>query len=110
MCSQNDKLYIVVRKDLPPGLQLSQSCHAALHFMRENRDITEQWMLISDYIVILNIENEAELARLSEEATQRNIKFSSFREPDIDNQATAIALEPGIKSKKLVSNLKLALK
>jgi peptidyl-tRNA hydrolase len=100
----------VVRKDLPPGLQLSQSCHAALHFMREHRDITEEWMSISDYIVILNIENEKELMQLVDKAKEHDIKVSIFREPDVDDQITAIALEPGIKSKKLCSNLPLALK
>lgn len=53
--------------------------------------------------------NEQELVRLTEEAAKNEIKFSIFREPDIDNQITAIALEPGNKSKKLCSKLKLAL-
>lgn len=38
------------------------------------------------------------------------IKLSVFREPDIDNQITAIALEPGTQTKKLCSNIKLALR
>lgn len=91
-------------------MQLSQSCHAALHFMLEYRAITEDWMTNSDYIVILNIENEQELYQLVERAKEHDIKVSIFREPDVDDQITAIALEPGIKSKKLCSNLPLALK
>jgi hypothetical protein len=33
-----------------------------------------------------------------------------FREPDINNEITAIAVEPSEKSRKLCSNLPLALK
>jgi hypothetical protein len=78
--------------------------------MREYRDITEDWMSISDYIVILNIENEDKLLGLIEQAMQQDIPTSIFREPDIDNQITAIALSPGSPSKKLCSSLPLALK
>jgi len=42
-------------------------------------------------------------------AKEKEIKFSIFREPDFDDEITAIALEPGRKSKKLCSKLNLAL-
>lgn len=56
------------------------------------------------------MENEAGLMELIERATANGIAHSIFREPDIDNQITAIALAPGPKSKKLCSRLPLALK
>jgi len=49
------------------------------------------------------------LVKLIEEASEKGLKFSVFREPDIDNQITSVAIEPGNKSKKLCSRLKLAL-
>jgi len=64
----------------------------------------------SNYICILEISNEKELERLIERARAHEIKFSIFREPDIGDRITAIALEPGAKSRKLCSNLPLALK
>ncbi len=67
-------------------------------------------MDISNYIAILNIENEEKLIKLIGWAQIKNIKFSIFRESDLDNQITAVTLEPGELSKKLCSNLKLALK
>lgn len=56
------------------------------------------------------MKDESDLNKLIEKALLNNIKFSVFREPDIDNQITAITLEPSLISKKLCSNLKLALK
>jgi hypothetical protein len=43
-------------------------------------------------------------------ALLHNLKISVFREPDIGNEITAIAIQPGETSKKLVRNLPLGLK
>jgi hypothetical protein len=59
---------------------------------------------------LLSVTNEGELKNLIEQATARNIAVSIFREPDVDNQITAIALAPGQESKKLCSRLPLALR
>ena len=40
----------------------------------------------------------------------KSIKLSAFREPDIGDQLTAIALEPGEDTYSLTGNLNLALK
>lgn len=45
-------------------------------------------------VVICSIPNEQELLKLHDKLTQRDIRTVTFREPDIDNQATAIATEP----------------
>jgi len=58
----------------------------------------------------LSVEDEDSLKLLIYRLQQLNIKYSIFREPDIDNQITAIAIEPSIKTKKIVSNLPLMLK
>jgi len=84
--------------------------HAAIQFIFEHPEITKEWYNISNYLGFLSVANEYELNKLIEKAVLLNIKISVFKEPDIDNQITAIALQPGIKSKKLCSNLKLALR
>jgi hypothetical protein len=76
----------------------------------EHPDIHQEWYKNSNYLGLLSVENEMELQRLIDKATALDIRFSVFREPDIDNQITAIALAPHPKSKKLCSNLRLALK
>jgi peptidyl-tRNA hydrolase len=99
-----------VRKDLTPGAKLAQSVHAAFRFASDWRHTMNKWMDNSEYICILEAENEDKLTSLLEKAAQEGIPHASFREPDFDNSLTAIALGPGAQSKKLCSNLPLALR
>lgn len=110
MCLQNDKLYVVTRSDLSNGYQAVQGMHAAIQFIFEHKEVVCDWYQTSNYLGFLSVANESELAQLAEQAERHNIRFSVFREPDINDQVTAIALEPGAKSKKLCNKLKLALK
>lgn len=103
-------MYVVTREDLSPGYQSVQGIHAAIQFAMEHPDINKVWFENSNYLGFLSVLNEMELTRLIELATHNDIQFSIFKEPDINNQITAIALAPGLKTKKLCSNLKLALK
>ena len=50
------------------------------------------------------------MRHLIEKLEKSQIKYSVFREPDIDNQITAIAIEPSEKTRRLVSSLPLMLK
>lgn len=79
-------------------------------FSHEYPDIDRCWFDSSNYIGLLSVSDEDEMHKLIEKATMKDIKLSIFREPDLDNRITAIALEPGIKSRKLCSCLKLALR
>jgi Peptidyl-tRNA hydrolase PTH2 len=92
------------------GYQAVQSIHAAIQFKFEHPEISLNWFEKSNYLGLLSVVNEVELIALIEQATEKGIPLSVFREPDIDNQITAIALAPGPQSKKLCSRLPLALK
>ena len=113
MCLQvkeGDKLYVITRADLEPGYQAVQSMHALRQFTAEHPEIDKIWFEQSNYLGLLSVKNEEELSQLVAQATNHGINFSIFREPDVDNQITAIALSPGPKSKKLCSRLPLALR
>lgn len=84
--------------------------HALRQFTAEHPEVDRQWFEISNYLGLLSVANEQELHQLIEKAQQLDIKLSVFREPDINDQITAIALAPGARSKKLCSTLTLALK
>lgn len=95
---------------MKPGYAGVQSIHAAIQFAMEHPDTNKVWFEKSNYLGFLSVADEKELLHLIEIASHHNIQFSVFKEPDIDNQITAIALAPGVKTKKMCSNLKLALR
>lgn len=105
-----DKLYLITRRDISPGYQAVQSCHALRQFTEEHPDVDKEWFTRSNYLCLLSVGDESELYSLICRAKDNDIRVSIFREPDVDNQITAIALEPGNKSKELTAKLKLALK
>ena len=108
--NNGDKLYIITRKDLSPGYQAVQAVHSAIQFAFENPDKTKNWYYNSNYIGLLSVDKESDLISIVEKAKEQDIAFSIFREPDLDNEITAVALEAGSKTKKLCSRFPLALK
>lgn len=105
-----NKLYIIVRNDLSPGSQIAQACHSIIGFQLKFPNIIKTWEYESNTIVILQIENLEKLMNLLNSAHYENIKCFGFYEPDMNDELTAIVLEPTEKSKYLCANLKLALK
>lgn len=101
-----DKLYIIIREDLPAGLQKAQIGHAAIKFMFDYPSIGADWYHGSNNIVILGVEDEQELRQQMARAEAAGISFSAFQEPDLDNEFTAIALEP--KARRLLRHLPTA--
>ncbi len=72
-----------------------QGCHAAIEFQHEHPEIAKEWNINSKYLIFLSVENEIELQKLLRKIQFKELKYSMFFEPDIGNQLTAIALEPG---------------
>lgn len=92
-----------VRKDLSIPQQMCQAAHAAheagIHLGDKNS--------ISS-VVICTIPNEQELLKLHAKLAQRDIRAVTFREPDIENQITAIATEPiGPEARRYLSSYPL---
>jgi hypothetical protein len=95
---------------LYPGAQIAQSLHAFREFINDFPELEGSWYRNSNYIAILAARDEAELIKFCERLEKKGIRFSTFREPDFDNELTAIALEPGDKSRRATSSFPLALK
>lgn len=101
------KLYIIVRSDLAPGLQLAQSCHAAQAFMVEHGAAATDWLATSGNLVVLHAADESELVEIADRARGIGLIMSAFREPDLGDQLTAIAVQ-GEAAKKLTQRMRLA--
>ena len=103
-----DKLFIVIRSDLPPGAQLAQGIHAMRAFVAAHPDVDRAWYESSNNIVVLNVPDAPALEQLLALGSQRGVPTAKFHEEDFGGELTAIAIGPS--GKRLVANLPLALK
>jgi peptidyl-tRNA hydrolase len=92
------------------GQQASQLCHALRQFSNDHPEIDKEWFNNSNYICLLAVASESDLINLINKSEELELKYSKFLEPDLNNSLTAICIEPGKLTKKLVNNLKLAFK
>lgn len=105
-----DKLFLVTRRDISPGYQAVQSCHALRQFTADHPEIDKEWFSKSNYLALLSVQDETELMRLLVAASDLGLKWSAFREPDVGGAITAIAIEPHPKASELCKSLPLALR
>jgi hypothetical protein len=69
--------------------------------------LAKEWQTKSNYLAFLTVADEEQLIKLISKAILTGIKHTIFREPDIDNQITAVAFEPSEASRKLTSSCPL---
>lgn len=101
------KLYVVVRGDLPTGLQAAQALHAARQYAAHYPVQEQQWFNTSNTVALLTVSSEAELKQLCTTALQRCISYAPFHEPDLDGALTAVAFEPTHAARRLCGGLTL---
>ena len=102
--TQGNYFYVLVRTDLPIEQQMCQAIHAAhesgIHLANKSKDISS--------VVVCAVPNEAKLQEVYIKLKSRGIKTVMFLEPDIGNQATALATEPICgDQRKIFANFKL---
>lgn len=100
---------VITRRDLTPGAQAVQAAHAAINFQHQHSTIAQEWNKNSNYLIFLSVENEQALKKFIQKFQIYNINHTVFVEPDLDNQITAVCVEPSERTKKLCSHLPLAL-
>lgn len=109
--NENQKLYIITRRDLPTaGSQAAQLVHAITQFNKYNPQAYSKWFNDSNYLALLSVKDLEELNSLCKKLREASKEFYSFYEPDYDNKLTAIVINPGEDDKKFISQLPLALK
>jgi len=87
------KLYVIVRKDLNDSQRAVQAGHAVAEFLL--RGPSTEWK--NGTLVYLGVDDLFQLEKLKYQLIINDISFVEFKEPDIDNETTAIATD--IKTK-----------
>ena len=106
----NEFMIIICSDDMTQGYKVVQSAHALADFAVKHQDEFLKWQMGSNYLCCLEA-SESKINRLIDKLDYLEIKYEIFREPDIGNQMTAIAVEAISREqhKKLFKNLKLTL-
>jgi hypothetical protein len=68
------------------------------------------WHSTSNYLTCLSVKDEQSLQALAHKLTAQDVKHITFRESDLEDQITAIAIEPSDAARRLCSSFPLALK
>ena len=110
MTQIKEKLVTITRQDLPAGYQLCQTGHAIADFAHELPQFFKSWKDNSNYLISLSAKDENQLNNIYEKLRDRGAPIIAFREPDLDDQLTALCFYGLPHYRKLVSNLPLALK
>lgn len=85
------KLYVLVRSDLTPGLQLAQAVHAATAFALRHSELAAS----TPNVVVLAVGGEDALYEANTDGTWLGQPGELFIEPDVGDQATAYATVSG---------------
>lgn len=99
------RLYLVGRADLAPGLRAAQAGHAAFAFALEHPHITKRWH--PNYLILLEVEDHLSLRRFLSHTKLAGLTTSTWHEPDLDDELTAIAIAPSPSSQLLCAGLSL---
>lgn len=82
-------VYAIVRKDLSVPQQAVQAGHALIESTKTFNKINEH-----PSVIICSVKNEKKLQDAITFLYDNGVKISVFKEPDINNQMTALATEP----------------
>ncbi len=103
-----DRLIVVTREDLSSGQQAVQGMHAVVAFIVRHPLRALWWFLRSNTLAFVAVPHEVALGVLLESARDQRVPAAGFREPDRQDELTAIAIAP--QGAALTKRLPLALK
>ena len=93
------KMYCIIRKDMKPSYQACQGGHAIAEYFIEHGK-HETWD--NGTMIYLKAKSESHLLKIKDELEKDGIKHSTFIEPDIGHEHTALAcIDTGERFKKL---------
>ena len=93
------KLFVLVRTDLNPAYRAVQACHAVAEFVLNRPNV---WT--NEILIYLGVKSLFSLEIIKDRFKKQDIDFIEFREPDLNNEITAIAT---INENKIIQKLNL---
>ena len=84
----NKKLYILIREDLSNAQQAVQAGHAVAEYLLKGPETT--WD--NGTLIYLGVPNKEHLEKWQYKLDARNMSYVTFKEPDIGNEVTALAI------------------
>ena len=103
----HDSIITITRRDISPGYQLAQSVHSIAQFAHSHTSTFTKWITGYSNLISLSVDNEVELMAVYDSIEAERVLF---KEPDLNNEVTAICIFGTTKIRKLLSSLPLALK
>ena len=98
----NSRLYVLCRKDMEYSSPAVQAGHAVAHYLLNRKE--EGWS--NETLIYLGVKNLHELQKWCRKLDEHNIKWYGFKEPDYNDELTAIAI-PTDGRMKMFKHLKL---
>ena len=93
------RLYVLVRKDLNPAYRSVQAGHAVAEYLL--RYPRTEWN--NGYLIYLGVHDRMELVKWKTKLEYKNIDYVVFREPDLHDEETTLAL---LSDGKIVKSLR----
>lgn len=84
------KLYVIVRKDLTISQRAVQAGHALAAYLLRG-SFLRRWK--NETLIYLGVKGLKQLENLKRKFDFENIDYTEFREPDLENEITAIATD-----------------
>lgn len=106
------KLYVVIREDLKPGLELAQGIHAAVELAILKPEDALAWRRESQNVAALGAADEAGLRQALDRVREMGARPARFHEPDLGGALTGFAFiaDDSSAEARALSSLPLALK
>jgi peptidyl-tRNA hydrolase len=83
------KMFVIVRKDLSTSQQAVQAGHALAEYLLHGP--FSRWQ--NGTLIYLGVKGLRQLENLKRKFQRENIEFIEFKEPDLNNETTAIATD-----------------
>ena len=87
------KLFVIVRKDLTPSQRAVQAGHALAEYLLHSP--ISRWK--NETLIYLGVKGLTQLLNLKIKLDNHGINYIQFREPDLNNEITAIASDENCK-------------